>query len=159
MSARKAAILLVAIVVLIGASLLIKRPAPKVPSREPGPSLLPPSDMTTSFGRAINAARIMRISARYPGSFTITKLRLMPDGTACYFYSARDQSGRQLLGTAILSTSGRLAVERETAGGLDFSGQIDEPGGTKFQDMWRAGCQGKGTDQTEIAKKALADVF
>lgn len=123
--------------------------------QHPGKWLIAPEDdMKTALGRAINAARLMRLGATDQSSFRIEKLSLMTDGSACYVYRASDAVGSIVMGTAILSPSGGLTLQKVTPG-LDPAGQFVQVSARKFDSMWKTQCTGRSTDETEAVNRIL----
>jgi len=116
--------------------------------------IAPDDDMKTPLGRAVNAARLMRLGATDQGSFRIEKLSLMSDGSACYVYLANDPLGSVVMGTAILSPTGGLTFQKVTPG-LDLAGEFVQVSTRKFDSMWKAECTGRSTDETEIVNRTL----
>lgn len=110
--------------------------------------------MASPLGRAINAARLMRLVALHQDNFGLAKLQLMQDGSACYTYSALDGDGDTVFGSAILSARDVLTFPPVTRG-LDFDGEVDQVSQTKFDRMWRVTCRGPFTDETDAANKTL----
>lgn len=86
-----------------------------------------------AFDRAVRGAKALRDSMRDPDSFKLSEALIMPDGTICYEYRARNGFGGMNFGHAALSPTGQF--------------RTDEMEG--FRALWNKRCANKtGTDKT-----------
>jgi hypothetical protein len=80
--------------------------------------------------RAVLGARKLKHAARNPDSFVLTQALIMPDGSACLEYRARNGFGGTTWGQAVVTRDGRLRTNYNSWNEhcADKTGEDDTPG-------------------------------
>ncbi len=85
-------------------------------------------------------ALALKRAAKDPTAFELTSANLMPDGTACYEYRAKNSFGAIMPGSALKTAKGKLLVQ--------------EHDGNTFVAAWNKACtKSGGTDLAPLMKR------
>ena len=91
---------------------------------------------------ASGAVSIMK-AMKDPAAFTLTSLYLMPDGTSCYEYRAKNSFGAILPSEAVLTVKGKMLLH--------------ERHGNAFVSAWNAACTKTGGENiTDLVNDAVS---
>ncbi len=116
-------------------------PTSQPPTREQATAQAANPQRQARLAAAGLAAGLLRMGMKDPEAFVLTSLLVMPDGTACYRYRAKNSFGAVLPGRAIRA-GGKMLLEENDA--------------DAFQRAWGAECVGKsGEEIAEQVSRAI----